>query len=69
MGEYITQFGSRAFATYFSSLGYVDSGDEIYVNTVGDLAYLQADPNAYQYQGRASYWAMQMMTNVWAIPR
>jgi hypothetical protein len=66
LGEYITEFGSRAYGNFFCAMGYAYTGDETQSVTVGDLAYLQADSNAYQYQGRATYWAMQMMTNDWA---
>ena len=34
----------------------------------GDHGYMQAEEGAYQYQERADYWAMKMMTNYWSSP-
>ena len=34
----------------------------------GDHGYLQAEEGAYQYQERATYWAMKRMTNYWSSP-
>jgi hypothetical protein len=63
LGQFITYFGSRGFTNLWDVL---NGGAVSQVS--GDLGYLQVESNAYQFQPRADYWAMQMMTNDWASP-
>ncbi len=63
LGEFIHYFGSHGNTNLWDSL----NGTAV-TAAAGDQGYLQEEPGAYQYQPRANYWAMQMMTNDWAIP-
>ncbi len=66
LGHFVTDFGSRGFSNLWDTL----NGGNAPVSTGGgDLGYLNVDGSvpAYQYQAHASYWAMRMLTNDWAI--
>lgn len=63
--EFIQHFGNRGFTTMWDTL---NGGSAIKELKGGDHGYLQAEEVPYQYQERADYWAMKMMTNYWAIP-
>ena len=65
LGHFITDFGSRGYCNLWATLN-GGSGDTS--TTGGDLGYLNVNNDGYQYQAHATYWAMQMMTNDWAIP-
>lgn len=65
LGRFITAFGSRGYADFWA----VMNGGSYATNpSGGDLGYLNRSNDGYQYQPRASYWAMQMMANDWALP-
>jgi hypothetical protein len=66
LGEFIRYFGngggSNLWALFNGSSG--EDADA----SAGNLGYLQENPdNAYQYQPRADYWGMQIMSSDWAI--
>ena len=61
MGQFVRNFGPRGFSTFFTNLAGMDPAG-------GDFGYLQNDSGPYQFQERAAYWAMNMMTNYWALP-
>ena len=63
--EFIRHFGSRGFATMWDTL---NGGNAIKDPKGADHGYLQAEEGPYQYQERADYWAMKMLTNDWASP-
>lgn len=62
LGEFIHYFGSHGNTNLWDTL----NGTAVTL-AAGDQGYLQTAAGAYQYQPRANYWAMQMMTNDWAI--
>ncbi len=64
LGHFITDFGSRGYCNLWDTLNGGNNDGDYYI-TAGDLGYLDA---AYNYAPRATYWAMKMMTNDWAIP-
>jgi hypothetical protein len=63
--EFGRTFGPRGFATMWDTL---NGGTAIKDPKGADHGYMQAEEGPYQYQERADYWAMRMMTNDWAIP-
>ncbi len=63
--EFIRHFGSRGYATLWDTL---NGGSAIKDPKGGDHGYLQAEEGPYQYQERADYWTMKMMTNDWSKP-
>jgi hypothetical protein len=65
LGEFIRQFGARGSAHLWAAM---NGGNAISSASDGDLGYLQREPNAFQYQERADYWAMQLMGARWAQP-
>jgi alpha-L-arabinofuranosidase len=65
LGEFIRNFGPRAFATMWDV---TNGGSAINKVDGGDHGYLQAEGGPYQYQERADYWSMTQLTNHWAIP-
>jgi hypothetical protein len=65
LGEFIRAFGARGAAHLWASM---NGGNAISSATDGDLGYLQREPNAFQYQERADYWAMQLMGTRWGMP-
>jgi hypothetical protein len=74
LGEFIHYFGENGGASLWnimSASGGAEEGGKETADTtdptVGDLGYLQHADNAYQYQAHATYWALQMMSQDWAI--
>jgi hypothetical protein len=65
LGEFIRNFGPRAFATMWDVQ---NGGNATSKVDGGDHGYLQAEGGPYQYQERADYWTMVQLTNHWAIP-
>ena len=65
LGHFISDFGSRGYSNLWDTL---NGGTDETNAGGGDLGYLNVNNDGYQYQPRATYWAMQMMTNDWAIP-
>jgi hypothetical protein len=65
LGEFIRQFGSRGSAHLWAAM---NGGNAISSAADGDLGFLQREPNPYQFQERADYWAMQLMATRWATP-
>ena len=65
LGEFIRYFGNRGFSNYWDTL---NGGDAVTSPAGSDHAYLQVEAGPYQYQERADYWAMQLMTSRWALP-
>jgi hypothetical protein len=65
LGEFIRQFGARGSAHLWAAM---NGGNAISSASDGDLGFLQREPNAFQYQERADYWAMQLMGARWALP-
>jgi hypothetical protein len=64
-GEFLKAFASRPFmGSYWCLLSPSDAATNV---RGGDQGYLQLEDNAYQYQPRATYWAMWMMASAWAI--
>ncbi len=61
LGHFIADFGSRGYCNLWDTL---NGGSGDYSTTGGDLGYLDVN---YNLAPRATYWAMQMMTNNWAI--
>jgi hypothetical protein len=61
--EFIRQFGSRGHMTMWDVL---NGGRAITDTDGGDAGYLQSEGGAYQYQERAHYWVMKMLTNYWS---
>ena len=66
LGEYARSFpqGSGTFLWLVLSGG--STGDATDA-TAGDMGYLQSTNNTYRYQEHATYWAMQMMSSLWAM--
>lgn len=62
LGEFIHYFGSHGNTNLWDTL----NGTPV-TQAAGDQGYLQVAAGTYQYQPRANYWAMQMMTTDWAI--
>jgi hypothetical protein len=65
LGHFINAFGSRGYCNLWDTLNGGSGGTSI---TGGDLGYLNVNNDGYQYQPRATYWTIQMMTSDWAIP-
>jgi alpha-L-arabinofuranosidase len=65
MPEFIRQFGSRGHMNMWDVL---NGGTAITNPTGGDHGYMQAEAGPNQYQERADYWTMKMMTNYWSSP-
>jgi len=63
--EFAKQFGPRAYTAMWDVL---NGGSATHEPFGGDHGYLQAEEGPYQYQERADYWAMQLLTTAWAIP-
>ncbi len=61
--EFIHQFGSRGYMTMWDVL---NGGSAISNPNGGDAGYLQSEGGSFQYQERAHYWAMKMLTNYWS---
>jgi hypothetical protein len=64
LGEFTRYFGSRGYASFFTVLHPSQASTDA---TAGDHAYLELASGPYNYQERATYWAMQMLANDWAI--
>ncbi len=65
LGHFIKAFGPRGFCNLWDVL---NGGSGTTNASGGDLGYLNVANDGHQYQPRATYWAMKMMTNDWAIP-
>jgi len=63
--EFLRHFGTRAYTMTWNIM---NGGSAIKDPKGGDHGYLQAEPGPYQYQERADYWTMKMLTNHWALP-
>jgi hypothetical protein len=64
-GEFLKTFASREkMGSYWCLLGPSDAAANL---KGGDQAYIQLEENAYRYQPRATYWAMQLLSSVWAV--
>jgi alpha-L-arabinofuranosidase len=63
--EFIRHFGNRGYMMMWDVM---NGGSAIFNPTGGDHGYLQVEQGEYQYQERATYWTMKMMTNYWACP-
>jgi alpha-L-arabinofuranosidase len=63
LGEFIKHFGSRGYTMMWDV---INGGDALNKVNGADHGYLQVDDGPYQYQERATYWAMKMMTNYWS---
>jgi alpha-L-arabinofuranosidase len=63
--EFIRRFGNRGYMNMWDVL---NGGNAITSPTGGDHGYLQSENGAYQYQERADYWTMKMLTNYWSSP-
>jgi alpha-L-arabinofuranosidase len=66
LGEYARLFGKNGATFLWLAMSSGNTADATDA-TAGDLGYLQSTNNAFRYQERASYWAMQMMSSLWAI--
>src|ERR1700722_13405966 len=66
LGHFIADFGPRGFCNLWDTL---NGGSGAVSAAGGDLGYLNVNNSnpTYQYQAHSTYWAMQMMTNDWAI--
>jgi hypothetical protein len=74
LGEFIHYFGPGGHTNIWDTM---NGSADLTSNTVGDQGYLDVEAtyvnggvtsaNPYQYQPRANYWAMQMMSSDWAI--
>ena len=65
LGTLVSYFGPRASSHVWES---VEGGDADTNLTGQSLGLLNVNSNAYLYQPRAQYWALQMLTQDWAIP-
>ncbi len=65
LAEFICHFGNRGYTLMWDVL---NGGSAINDPTGGDHGYMQAEGGPYQYQERADYWTMKMMTNDWSKP-
>ena len=65
LGHFVTDFGNRGYTNLWDTL---NGGSGTTSTTGGDLGYLQVTGGPYQYQERASYWAMQMVAARWSQP-
>jgi len=63
--EFLKHFGTRGYTMTWNIM---NGGNAIKDPKGGDHGYLQAEPGPYQYQERADYWTMWMLTNHWALP-
>jgi alpha-L-arabinofuranosidase len=63
--EFIRNFGSRGYMMLWDVM---NGGSAITNPTGGDHGYLQAEQGPYQYQERADYWVIKMLTNYWSSP-
>ena len=63
LGHFVKDFGNRGFTNLWDTL---NGGSGTVTATGGDLGYLNIRNDGYQYQPRATYWAMQMVTSDWA---
>jgi hypothetical protein len=64
LGEFLKNFGSRGGgAIYWAT---INGGNAYTVPTGGDMGYMGGNA-PYTYQQHATYWAMQMMSSLWAI--
>ena len=66
LGEYIRYFGKGGGTNLWNVISTNSTPDSSDRNA-GDLGYLQVNNNPYRYQEHADYWAMQMMSSIWAI--
>jgi alpha-L-arabinofuranosidase len=67
LGEYARLFGSGGGATFLWNMLAGGETPDSRDDSAGDLGYLQFSNNAYRFQERAEYWAMQLMSSSWAI--
>ncbi|MGH7442060.1 MAG: discoidin domain-containing protein, partial [bacterium] len=65
LGRFVSTLGSR-FSSNFWDLLEGDNGDT--TATGYTLGMLDGSANDYEFQPRAAYWAMQMLTQDWSIP-
>ena len=72
LGQYLSNFGSRAWATFFSELS--AGAEETVLPTSGNgfecncFGLFEGVPGPYQNQPFASFWALQLLSQDWAIP-
>jgi alpha-L-arabinofuranosidase len=64
LGLFITDFGGRGSCNLWDTLN-GGTGDDT-SSSGGDLGYLNVANDGYQFQPRATYWAMKMMATLWA---
>ena len=64
LGQYLTAFGPRAWSNFFALVN--SSADES-STTAGSFSLFEGTPGPYDYQPFASYWALQMLSQDWAI--
>ena len=63
--EFIRNFGTRGYMMLWDA---INGGNAIHEEFGGDGGFLQAEAGPYQYQERAAYWAMLMLTNYFSSP-
>ncbi len=66
LGQFIRHFGAGGGTNLWNAISAGPTADAT-DPTDGDLGYLQYNHNAWRFQERAQYWAMQMMSTDWAI--
>jgi hypothetical protein len=65
LGEWIRLFGKGGGANLWTLLNQQNTLDPTNPK-IGDVGYLRSGPE-FQYQEHATYWAMQMMSTLWAV--
>ena len=64
LGEFIRGFGRRGAASYWTVLHPCDAAAN---PRGGDQSLLQLENNAWRYQERSVYWAMELLSTRWAV--